>query len=108
MPPVVGPKNEKKATKKAKAKAKKANKDDLEQALAELSVKCVYMPGSSMICVNVKQISRPEKCREFHIAIDILRVLLTIVSASTVRITFTSGRRGRNAQILRGQGGAGY
>lgn len=35
------PKNEKKALKKAKAREKKAGNDELDQALAELSIKCV-------------------------------------------------------------------
>lgn len=55
------PKNERKASKKAKAKEKKAGKDELDKALAELSVKCVLSSRIDQQRLRYTQIPRASK-----------------------------------------------
>lgn len=46
---VAQPKNEKKALKKAKARERKAGRDEFDQALAELSVKYVLIQSNHVV-----------------------------------------------------------
>ena len=48
-PTPVAPRNEKKAAKKARAKEKKVANDELDQALAELSIQYVYRPKGGLL-----------------------------------------------------------
>lgn len=69
--PVPAVKNEKKALKKAKAKEKKAANDELDQALAELSIQYgCFMLFVPQTCLNLFQDTpHPKRYRKLALAV---------------------------------------